>query len=374
MSGYRQCSVCVMDTSAPDIRFDEAGRCNYCRDFEALLERMPSLAEREAVRDSLIAEIKRRGRGHDYDCIVGVSGGADSSYVLYQTVQHGLRPLAVHLDNGWNSELASHNIASLVTKLGVDLHTHVIDWEENRDLQRSFFAANVIDIELLMDNAMIATNYAAARRWRLKYILSGMNSTTEGMLMPGGWNHHKWDATNIRAIQRRHGTRRIKTHPLYSIVDYVLDKYVRKIRWVSFLDLFDYRKAEAIKTLVEAVGYRPYPYKHYESVFTRFYQGYILPNKFGIDKRRLHLSSLIISGQESRDHALDLLAQDPYPDPVQLRDDRQFVLKKLGFSDEQFATYIAAPAIPHAYYPSELKRMRWLSSIYRVIARSYRSL
>jgi N-acetyl sugar amidotransferase len=357
MPSYQVCSRCVMDTTASDIVFSENGVCNYCTQFLARLERARKMiADHQAHREAFIARIKSDGRGREYDCIIGVSGGVDSSYALYLAVKEGLRPLAVHLDNGWNSELASHNIANLVNTLGVDLYTHVIDWEENRDLQLAFFRANVVDIELLMDNAMLALNYQQASRYFLKYILSGSNTATEGMAMPGGWNHFKYDVRNIRRIQKRFGTLRIKTHPLLSTLDYVWYEFVRGIRWVAFLDYFPYDKLQALETLKTAVGYRPYPYKHYESVFTRFYQGYILPRKFGFDKRRPHLSTLVASGQMTRDQALKAFESSPYPDVKQEEQDRIFVMKKLGFTEDTFSQYMKAPAVRHEHYGSE----KWL--------------
>jgi N-acetyl sugar amidotransferase len=373
MTALRQCTRCVMDESATGIVFDGQGQCNYCTEFAGVLAAQPPVAERDSLRAALIDRIKRSGKGKRYDCIVGVSGGADSSYSLYLAVREGLRPLAVHLDNGWNSELASHNIATLIDRLKVDLMTHVIDWEENRDLQRSFFAAGVIDIELLMDTAMLAANFSAARKFGVKYILSGSNAATEGMRMPGGWNHSKFDARNVRAIQRRHGHLPIRSHPLYSTTDYLLDRYLRKVQWVPFLDHFAYDKVSAMAFLKAELGYKPYPYKHYESVFTRFYQGYILPGKFGVDKRKLHLSALVLSGQLEREHALAMLADDPYPDPLLKRDDRYFVLKKLGYTDAEFDAYMGRPQVPHSAYPSELPRLARLLRAGKAVRRVLRS-
>lgn len=360
MSEYQVCTRCVMDTTAPDITFDENGFCNYCTDFLKRVEASrQTQSEQAQSRSAFIERVKRAGRGKEYDCIVGVSGGVDSSYALYQAVKHGLRPLAVHLDNGWNSELASHNITSLVESLGVELYTHVIDWEENRDLQLSFFKANVLDIELLMDNAMLAVNYEQASRFDLKHILAGSNMMTEGMRIPAAWTHFKYDVRNIRNIHRRFGSVPIKTHPLLSTVDYVWYEHFRGIKWVPFLDYFPYDKARALEVLRSEVGYRPYPYKHYESVFTRFYQAYILPRKFGYDKRRVHLGTLVAVGQMSREDALALLDTPTYPDPAQEEQDRIFVIKKLGFTEESFAQYMASPEVPHEAYGSE----RWLWNI-----------
>ena len=371
MPEYQMCSRCVMDTSAEDIVFDENGVCNYCTEFVERLKHPHNTELHEfGTMENFVAQVKKSSSGKEYDCIVGVSGGVDSSYALLLAVRNGLKPLAVHLDNGWNSELASHNIANLVNRLGVDLYTHVIDWEENRDLQRSFFSANVIDIELLMDNAMLAVNYQQAARYGLKYILSGTNTATEGLRMPAAWNHNKYDVRNIRAIQKRFGSYKIKTHPLFSTVDRIWYGTVRGIRWVRFLDFTNYVKSEALEELSREVGYKPYPYKHYESVFTRFYQAVILPQKFGYDKRRVHLSALVVTGQMTREAALALLEHSPYPDPEQEAQDLRFVKKKLGFSDAEFEAYMHGPVVRHDAFPSEKKLWDTLNSVRRFISRS----
>lgn len=366
MKQFQTCKRCVMDTSAPDISFDKTGYCNFCSDFfESLDQRQ--LGGRSEDRSKLIEKIKRDGKDREYDCIVGLSGGIDSAYVLYQSIKNGLRPLAVHLDNGWNSELAVDNIANLVRTLKVDLYTHVIDWEENRDLQRSFFKANVVDIELLMDNAMLALNYQMARRYRIRHILAGTNRSTEGMRMPNGWNWLKFDQQNIKNIQRRFGSVPIRTHPLISVLDFTRYEFLHRIHWTPFLDYFDYRKDLASEELSREVAYRPYPYKHYESIFTRFYQGYILPRKFGIDKRLLHLSTLVVTGQMLREDALMLLSKSPYPDEVLMQQDREFVMKKLGFDEQSFAMYMTAPAIPHDTYGTEKPLWDFLKRVHNML-------
>jgi N-acetyl sugar amidotransferase len=366
MPEYQLCTKCVMDTSAPNIVFDDRGICNYCTDFSKSLTDTKFI-QKLSEQDNFLDLVKQSGKGKDYDCIVGVSGGVDSSYSLYLAVKHGLRPLAVHLDNGWNSELAVSNITNLVTKLNVDLYTHVIDWEENRDLQLSFFKANVIDIELLMDNAMTALNYQQAAKFGLKYILAGTNTSTEGMGMPKGWSHFKYDAKNIRSIHQEFGNLPIKTHPLFSSLDFIQYKFIRGIKWISFLDYFSYNKFEAVEILQKEMEYKPYPYKHYESVFTRFYQGYILPSKFGVDKRRVHLSTLVISDQMMREEALKFLEQQPYSDPKSCSNDRIFVMKKLGFTETEFDNYLKSPAIPHEYYGSETNLLKSLVGVYQFI-------
>ncbi len=357
-----------MDTNATHIVFDDEGVCNYCAKFTGkLLARQEIADDRLSLSENFILQVKESGLGKNYDCIVGVSGGVDSSYALYLAVMAGLRPLAVHLDNGWNSELASHNIANLISNLGVDLYTHVIDWKENRDLQRSFFKAQVVDIEMLMDNAVLALNYKMAAKHRVKYILGGTNMSTEGMDMPKGWNHFKFDARNIKAIQKKYGTVAIKSHPLISTLGYVWYEFIRKIKWISFLDYYDYKKEEALKVLEKECDYKPYPYKHYESVFTRFYQAYILPKKFKIDKRRLHLSTLIVSGQMTREDAQLDIKKSTYPNKDQEGQDLQFVMKKLGFSEEEFNSYLNTQPKAHSLYKSEEILWEKLKSVYKSI-------
>jgi N-acetyl sugar amidotransferase len=343
-----------MDTSASGILFDALGRCNYCRNFEQRLAtyQPASAAELKRRLEELVARVKADGRGKPYDCIVGISGGADSAFTLYSVKKQGLRPLAVHMDNGWNSELAVNNIENLVRKLDVDLHTHVINWNEYRRLMQAFFDADVVDVELLYDNAMLAVNYQAANKYGIKWILGGTNTTTEGMEMPDTWNWFKFDKKNILALARRSRTK-IDTFPTIGTLEYVFNKAVRRVRWLPFLDYFDYFKPKCIEILVSEVGYRTYPYKHYESIFTRFYQGYILPTKFHIDKRKLHLSTLLMSGQLTRDEALRTMDRIPYPSHADLQRDIDYFVKKMGWTQEQLDEYLARPQVPHARYGTE---------------------
>ncbi len=364
---YRQCERCLMDTTAEGITFDAEGVCSYCKSFliqsSHVLDKAPGDRQRELV--ALVDEIKEAGRGKRYDCIIGVSGGVDSSWALVKAVELGLRPLAVHMDNGWNSELAQNNIANLVRGLGVDLYTHVIDWDEYRQLMQAFFDADVIDVELLYDNAMLAVNYQQAARHGVRHILAGTNQSTEGMPMPPNWNWFKFDKKNIRGIARRRGGVKLRTFPAIGTLDFIWYEFVRKARWISFLDYFEYEKAASMAELQERFGYKPYPYKHYESVFTRFYQGYILPRKFGVDKRRLHLSSLVVTGQMSREAALQDLEQIPYPSQRDLEDDRRYFLKKLGWSDNQLGDYLGRPEVSHAIYGTEKPLWDACFNIYR---------
>jgi hypothetical protein len=225
-----------------------------------------------------------------------------------------------------------------------------------------------------MDNAMLAVNYQQAARYGTKYILAGSNTVTEGLSIPSGWNHLKFDVRNIRRIQKRFGQLPIRTHPLLSTLGYIWYEFVRGIKWMPFLNYFPYNKAEALETLKKEIDYKPYPYKHYESVFTRFYQGYILPRKFGFDKRRPHLSALVVTGQMERDAAVELLKASPYPDPSQEEQDRIFVMKKLGFSEVTFGEYMTAPQVPHEYYGSERWLWSTLAGLYLAVSRKRTTL
>jgi N-acetyl sugar amidotransferase len=339
-----------MDTiSDPFISFDDNGVCNYSHDYEqtAKLKLYPSPA-REQRLSSLVSQIRSNGKGRKYDCVTGVSGGVDSTYLLYKARELGLNPLVVHFDNGWNSELAVGNIENCIKKLGFDLFTVVVDWSEFRDLQLSYFKANVVDIEAITDHAILASLYKAAIQNNVPFILSGNNHVTEGIL-PRYWIHNKADSTNIKAIHRQHGTVPLKSFPLLSPLAKRYNDMVRNISVVEILNFFDYNKEAVKKTIVEELGWRDYGGKHYESVFTRFYQGYILPLKFGIDKRKAHLSSLVCSGQLTRQQALDALDKPMYDDK-QLEMDKQFVLKKLGFSETEFNAYLEAPRVEHTAY------------------------
>lgn len=366
---HQQCTRCVMDTTAADITFDEAGVCSYCTEF---LQRSSHIIheasdQKEARLNALLARVKAQGQGKPYDCIVGVSGGVDSSWTLVEVKRLGLRPLAVHMDNGWNSELAQNNISNLVQTLGVDLYTHVIDWEEYRGLMQAFFDADVVDVELLYDNAMQAVNYQQASKFGIKSILAGTNEATEGMLMPPGWNWFKHDKRNIYALAKRGGVKAHQSFPAIGTLDFMRFKFVRGIQWISFLDYLPFNKFEALDALEANYGYKRYPYKHYESVFTRFYQGYILPKKFGVDKRKLHLSTLVASGQLSREDALQGLEGIAYQSEQDLDQDLRYFLKKMKWSEQDLSHYLARSPVPHDHYPSEKGLWLWLAKLYRLI-------
>ncbi len=359
-----------MDTSAPDIIFDKYGVCNYCSDFLSQSAHiLQQDAETKAGRLSEFVDVvKAHGKGKSYDCVVGVSGGVDSSWVLVKAVEMGLRPLAVHMDNGWNSELAQNNIANLVNGLGVDLYTHVIDWEEYRALMQAFFDADVIDVEILYDNAMLGVNYQLAARHGIRHILFGTNLATEGIKIPPAWVWLKNDARNIRAIARRNGVK-LKTFPLFSTLDLIWKKTFNRIRNDSILNLIEYRKSAVLEVLERGHGYKRYPYKHYESIFTRFYQGYILPKKFGVDKRRVHLSTLVVTEQMTRDEALGDLEGIPYASQESMDCDIDYFLKKMGWSKQELQAYIERPEVAHNVYSTENRLFEIASEAHLLVKR-----
>ncbi|MBL4898765.1 MAG: N-acetyl sugar amidotransferase [Colwellia sp.] len=341
-----------MDTTDPEITFDDEGICNHCRKYESHFSK---LAITDAADDGklkeLVKSIQIAGKGKKYDCIVGLSGGVDSTYVAYLAGKHGLNPLVVHLDNGWNSGLAVRNIRNAVNKLGFDLHTYVIDWEEFKDLQLAYLKASVIDIEALTDHAIVATLHKLAIEHKIKYILSGSNIVTEAIL-PSAWFHTKMDAENIKDIHRKYGKLPMKTFPLMDMWMKQFCNFVHKIDIVPFLDYGPYIKKEAQKIITEEFGWKDYGGKHYESVFTRFFQGYILPVKFKVDKRIAHLSTLICSDQLEKSAALKEL-EEPMYDPELLKIDMEFVLKKFDLSESEFQAIMDLPIRRHQDFAME---------------------
>ena len=364
---YQMCSRCIMDTKDdPDIAFDEGGVCTHCVIYDGISQARKALADkREPSLAALLDRIKGAGRKQEYDCVVGVSGGVDSTYVAYLAKQFGLRTLAVHCDNGWNSELAVKNIENIVKKLDFDLYTHVINWEEFRDLQLSYLKASVVDIEAVTDHAIIATLYQVAAQNKIKYILSGENMATEGLL-PQHWVHNKNDLINIKAIHRRFGNIPLKTYPTLGFRKNLFYQRLLGLNYVTILDYVDYVKEEAKEIILEELGWRDYGGKHYESIFTRFYQSYILPTKFHIDKRKSHLSTLVCSGQMTREMALEKIKEQIIDNDV-LSADREYVIKKFGLTNHSFDAIMALPVKQHTDYPSILNVYRRLRPAYRKI-------
>lgn len=374
---YRICTRCVMDSSDAHISFDKNGYCNHCREYELKIgQELPDPPTAASLLQNLVRKIKEDGRGKAYDCVIGLSGGVDSSYVALQVKRLGLRPIGIHLDNGWNSELAVQNVENTVRKLKIDLITKVLDWSEFSDLQRSFFYASVPNCEAPTDHAIVASLFQCAAKFRIRYIISGSNLTTEGMHLPPEWGHDSKDWRNIRDIQRKHGKLTLKSFPHLTFPGFCWRLFVNRIRFTPLLNYLAYHKQEAIYTIQQELGWKNYGRKHGESIFTRFYQEYYLPKKFGFDKRRLHLSTLILSGQVLRADALTQLAQ-PLFSADELREYETLFLKKLKFTPEAWSQILQAKPQAHTAYRHNCMLSKRDSALYRLgrrIATSRRHL
>ncbi len=345
--GYRQCSISVLDNIAdPDITFDSNGISNYFYEYEEKEKtEVFTSTEGELKLQEMIERIKADGRGKPYDCITGISGGVDSSFLVLKAKTWGLRPLIVHFDNGWNSEIAVQNIANIIAKTGFNLYTIVVDWKEFSDLQLAYFKASVVDIEVPTDHAISGTMQKLAAKFKLKYILSGNNVVTEAILPPS-WIYNKNDYVNLLDIHKKFGRYPIRTFPLFGFKEQYFYGEARQIRTVKPLNLLNYNQTSAKETITKELGWRDYGGKHYESVFTKFFQAYILPEKFHIDKRKAHLSNLIFSGQVSRGEALAMLAEPLY-EPTALRNDKEYVLKKWELTEAEFESIMRKPRVEH---------------------------
>jgi N-acetyl sugar amidotransferase len=352
---YQICNDCVMDTSDSAIVFDEHGVCDHCNTFYSKIAPNWHTDERgRGELDKLVAEIKRSGTGRDFDCIIGMSGGIDSSYLTYLAkVELGLRPLVFHVDAGWNSQEAVNNIQRLIDKLNLDLYTVVIDWEEMRDLQLAYFKASVPHIDTPQDHAFFATMYKFAEENNVRNILTGANYSTECIRNPLEWMWYQSDSIQLCDIHRRFGTRPLSKFPMTSILRHrVYLPYIKGIRMVRPLNYMPYLKADAMKLLAEQFGWQPYPQKHFESRFTRFYEGYWLPKKFGYDTRRVQFSSLIVTGQMTRQEALERL-KTPALDGDAVRQEFEYVASKLGISERELQGYLDAPNKTYRDYRSQ---------------------
>jgi len=360
MQPVQACARCIMNSQVePKISFDSAGICNHCRRYDELVTtRVVRGAEGWRILDSVVSRIKGAGRGKEYDCIIGVSGGVDSTYVAYLVRQLGLRPLAVHFDNGWNSELAVSNIEKVLKRLNIDLYTYVVDWKEFRDLQLAFLKASVPDGEIPTDHGIFALLWKEAARRGIRYVISGMNFATEAMSVPD-WSYGHADWRYVKAVHGRYGTRPLKTYPHFSLLDLAWFNVVRRIRTVSVLNYVEYDKADAMRILQDELGWVYYGGKHYESVYTRFWQGYVLPRKFGIDKRYGHLSDLVNSGQITRKQALEEMSAQPYTPQMQDQD-RRYVIKKFELTEAEFDALMALPPRSFREFPNSFARVERL--------------
>jgi N-acetyl sugar amidotransferase len=357
---YRMCSKCVMDTTDEAITFNNEGVCNHCIEaFKRLPQYHFTDAEEKHNLEELEANIKSKKKGK-YDSVVGLSGGVDSSYIALMAKRMGLNPLCVHFDNGWNSEIAVNNIKKIVNKCNFDLETYVIDWPEFKDLQRAFLKAGVIDIELLTDHAILATMFKLRAKHKIDYILSGNNYVTEHGL-PKSWVWNKLDFKNIKSIHKIYGTKKIKKFPTTSQFKMLLNnKLGLGGVYAEPINMVNYSKTRVMEELEKEFDWQYYGGKHYESVFTKFYQAYILPLKFNVDKRKVHLSALVRNAEITKEEALEALKKDLY-NPSELTNDKQYVLKKLDFTEIEFDAIMKEKPRKHSDFPFE--EMKFLNII-----------
>ncbi len=358
-----------MDTSDHEISFDSEGVCNHCRKFEQeTVKNWHPDATGAVLWEQTVSRMKADGQGKDYDCILGLSGGVDSSYLALVAKRAGLRTLAVHVDGGWNSELAVSNIEKIINYCKFDLQTVVIDWDMMRDLQLSYLKSSTPNQDVPQDHAFFANLYYAARQHKIRHVMSGGNIATEG-IFPSSWHGAAADAINLKAIQKKFGTRPLKNYRTVSFLEYyVLYPFVLRMRVVRPLNFMPYHKQTAIEELEQTIGWRSYGRKHGESQFTKLFQNYYLPRKFGFDKRRPHLSSLIVSGQMTRDQALEEL-EKPLYDPVELKQDLDYLCKKLRITTDEFEHLIEIPARSHRDFPNwEGRRTLLLSALHSLNA------
>ena len=351
---YQICTQCVMDTTASEIVFDEKGVCNFCTECESYLNKtiFRPINIRTKELNVTLNKVKELGKKDKYDCLIGLSGGVDSSYICYWAKEVGLRPLIVHFDNGWNSELAVKNIENIIQKTGFDLYTYVIDWEGFKDLQLAYIKASVIDIEAITDQLIFASIYKIARKFKIKTIVDGVNNSSESIL-PQSWIYaDKLDYINLKNIHNKFGQVPIKNFPKLDMIRRHIYTNLYHYNKIQPLNLMDYNTEKAKSVLKEVFEWKDYGGKHYESIFTRFYQGYILKRKFNVDKRRAHLSSLIISKQLLRADAIKELDLSAY-NQEQFRIDYDFVIKKLGFTKDEFENLMNQKPIPHANYGTQ---------------------
>jgi N-acetyl sugar amidotransferase len=364
----KACKRCLFNASNyPEMILDQEGICDICLVNDMRINK--ALDKRKKFSEQQIIQLLKTNKKGKYDCLIGISGGTDSSYMVYLAKKWGLNPLLLHVDGGWNTETSVINIEKIVTKSGFDFVTEVLPWNEMRDVQQAFIKANVIDIDLPFDNAMLKYNYLTAEKYKIKFILNGYSTLTEGV-MPSSFTHYKLDKRNILAIHQKFGETPLKQLKFIGTSGHFVYDRVKKIRFLYPLDLFDYNKSQAKRVIAEEFDWKDYGGKHYENVFTRFYQGKILPIKFNIDKRVSHLSMLICVNQLSQKEAFDeLTSTPPYPNPLLERDDELFFRKKLRLEKNFFDLYLKSTPISHRVYKSDLDYYDTFKPYYRILKR-----
>lgn len=350
---YLECSRCLVNNKVhPHLVLDKYGVCDICTIIDSKNKQIKDQIDNNYL-ENLFEKIQDKGKNKQYDCIIGISGGVDSAYLALKMKEKGMKPLLVHVDNGWNSEIAVSNIEKLITQLGFDLYTVVIDWEEIQDVVKSFMKASVIDIDWANEMCFVSSLYKVARKFGVKSVLTGHQISSEGW-MPETVVHYKLDLINFKAIHRRFGTIPLRTYPTIGYVKTYMYQKIFGINYYFPLDYLGYDKEDAKKELIQKYGWRDYGQKHFESIFTRFYQAYLLPRKFGVDKRIFHYSSLIASGQLEKQAALKLLEDRTYFDSGQFDEDKVYIQKKMGFTAQEFEFILASPPKSHFDFPSIL--------------------
>ena len=363
---YLECSRCVMDTTDPEIIFDRNGFCNHCKEFlEKRAKHKYQGTESDKALDRLVDEIKACGKGKEYDCIVGISGGTDSCYTAYIAKQKGLRVLAVHMDNGWDSEQAVQNLKNVSNKLEIDYESYVLNWEEFRDIQLAFLTASVPEADTPTDLAIPAALHYYAAKYDVKYIFSGGNFSTEGILPPS-WHYNAKDMKYFKHIHKTFGKKKMKTYPSFGFEKEIYYKLVKRIKIIYPLNYVSYEKENTTKILKEKLDWKLYGGKHHESRYTSFIQSYYLYEKFGIDYRRATLSSQICLGDVKREDALEELKKKPY-DPVKIEEEKKYIAKKLQISAEEFEKVLNLPPKWYWNYPNDSKKLNFIYNTYRKI-------
>ncbi len=363
---YNMCSRCVMDTTDPEISFDENNICNHCRYFDEFISSsLFDTKDKKEKIERIVKKIKSYGKNKKYDCIIGLSGGVDSSYVATKIAEWGLRPLVVHVDAGWNSELAVRNIENICKKLNFDLVTHVVNWQDIKNLQLAFLKSGVANQDVPQDHAFFAALYHYAVKSKIKYVISGGNLATESIL-PTSWGYDAMDATHIRYISKKFSKRKLNDFPIISFFSYFIKyPFLIKMKVIRPLDLIEYNKEEAIEILKKEFDWKYYGGKHYESHWTKFFQGHFLPYKFGYDKRKAHLSSLILSKQIKREDALKEL-EKPLYDKKRLIEDKEFVAKKLNINSSKLDEYLNSECIDYTMYPNHQNKLNRFRKFMRI--------
>ena len=354
MAKYQVCTRCVMDSSDPGVTFDDQGVCSVCKRYEeARIKRGYVKGKSERELEETVALMKRKGRKRPYDCIIGISGGVDSAYLLYMAQKLGLRTLAVHVDGGWNSEIAEKNIRRMCEKLQVQLHTWTVDWPTMKELQRAYMYSGVANLDIPQDHLFCSAMLEMARKYKVRYVLNGSNIATEGASSPFTPQHSYRDKWHMRSIYRTHGRgKSLKKYPFLSL--HTAWFGMHGIRQVHLLNMIPYSKADAIDLLQREFGWEYYGGKHFESRFTRYFQSVYLPRKFGYDKRRYHLSCLVLNGEMTRTEALEELSQPCYP-PAEQEADEKYILDKLDIPQKEWHRILNEPPIPDDSYFSQRK-------------------